>query len=102
MLVTFSGVKPIDACLLFNWVWIEEVTPDIYPSSVEVTVDTSTFPLPLLINALSFVRFDEVIVVAAPFIVACLLLNVVQSVDDKYPFVEPSAFEIENAPVPLL
>ena len=25
-----------------------------------------------------------------------MLLNVVQSVDDKYPFVEPSAFETEN------
>jgi hypothetical protein len=59
-----------------------------------VTDDSATFPLALDINALLFVRFVDVIVVAAPVIAACLLLNVVQSVDVKAPVVDAFAVAI--------
>ena len=52
-------------------VWIEEVTPSRYPSSVAVTSDTATFPEPLEVNALDTVRSLDTIVVAAPVTVAC-------------------------------
>ena len=51
-------------------VWILDVTPSRYPSSVAVTSDTATFPDPFEVNALEAVRSFEAIVVAAPVIVA--------------------------------
>jgi hypothetical protein len=48
-------------------------TPDKYPSSVEVTVETSIFPEPLEMTALFKVKSEETIVVAAPVMVACFV-----------------------------
>ena len=50
-------VKSLDivACFPSNWVCIAP-TPDKYPNSVEVTSLTTTFPLPLLTNALLSVK----------------------------------------------
>lgn len=61
-----------DAVLAFalSCVWIAEVTPERYPSSVEVAVDTATLPEASDASARDAVRFDDVIVVAPPVICA--------------------------------
>ena len=48
------------ATVAFNCVWIEEVTPDTYPNSVEVTEDATGIPFASDTRA-----FDAVIAVAA-------------------------------------
>ena len=53
------------------------VTPERCPSSVAVTVDTATFPLPSEARARLAVRFELVIVVAPQVIVACFPVNCV-------------------------
>ena len=67
----------IAVCFASSCVWIEEVTPSRYPSSVAVTSDTATFPEPLDVNALDTVRSFDTIVVAAPVTVACFASSAV-------------------------
>ena len=53
------------------------VSPSKISSSVVVTPDTATLPLAFDITARLAVRFASSMVVAAPVIVACLLLSCV-------------------------
>ena len=62
----------IVACLLSIWVCTADVTPLKYPNSVSVVALTATLPVAFEITARDAVKFDVVMVVAAPVIVACL------------------------------
>lgn len=59
------------ACFPLICVWIADVTPDKYQSSVAVTLDAATFPPALDTRALEAVRSDETIDDAPQVIASC-------------------------------
>jgi hypothetical protein len=67
-----------------------EVTPETYPSSVEVTELAATLPEPSEARALDAVRSELVIVEAAPVIAACAPRLVLAPAASEAP-VPPSA-----------
>jgi hypothetical protein len=88
-----------------SWVWIADVTPLKYPSSVLVAVETATFPLPSLSSARFAVRLLEVIDDAPPVITACFPLNWVWIADVtplKYPSSVLVAADTATFPLPSL
>ena len=67
----------IVAFLASSCVWIFEETPSKYPSSVDVTSDTATFPLPSVMSALLAVIVSVSIVVADPVMLPLFASNCV-------------------------
>lgn len=76
LLVALVVAPPVKVAYLgFICVCIELVTPDTLLNSASVTVDTVTLPPTLEITALLAVKPLVAIIIAAPVMVACLILS---------------------------